>query len=160
MNSRTTILLIVLAATILGSIALIAWRQDRQESFLAPAKADEDPAAQIPSAPSPANIPSNSDEANEQRELIEELLSFLPDDTNDRKIVYAGSELLEVEGLYIDEDSETGSVTVIGLTRITFLDGRSVRAGGDDATMHFDPSSGAITVEADSITYQEARESK
>ncbi len=87
---------------------------------------------------------------------MEELLSFLPEDTNDRTIVYAGGELMAVEGLYIDEDSASGSIAVIGLTKITLLDGSSIITGGDDATMTFDPTSGTAEIVAESMTLVES----
>ena len=90
---------------------------------------------------------------------MEEMLSFLPEETSDRTIVYAGGELMEVEGLYIDEDSGSGSVAVIGLTKITFLDGRSLIARGDSATMTFDPTTGTAEVVAESLALVEAEES-
>lgn len=147
-----TLLLIVLTASVIGCITLINWKRDGQESIPITEKPEENRALQISAAASSTQISSSSDKADQENDLIEELLSFLPEDINDRTILYAGSQVMEVEGLYIDEDSESGFVSVTGLTKISLLDGRSLNVGGDDATMNFEPASGKVEIVSDSVT--------
>ncbi len=124
---------------------------DPSAIVLSKPKLPEPPIHKVPTVPN-RNL-NEGTEAISKRNLLDDLLSHLPDDTTDSSIFYAGSELMEVEGLYIDEDAKTGSVFVIGFTKLSWVDGRSIRAGGDDATMVFDPETGNIEIEADSTVY-------
>ncbi|MEY4483343.1 MAG: hypothetical protein RL693_795, partial [Verrucomicrobiota bacterium] len=55
--------------------------------------------------------------------LLEELTGYLRNDGDQKKVLFNGFQLLDVEGQSIYEDPVTGKVNVKGLKRMVMSDG-------------------------------------
>jgi hypothetical protein len=117
--------------------------------------------------PSPVASQSQSQAANQKKpppnkggdaktsELLDELLTFAPDHGTKKTIIYAGSELLAVEGASIEEDRATGKVFVRGMRRVE-TSGGEVMETSADGELTYDPATGKTDITASSMNFKPA----